>query len=219
VRIRLQTSLRSLLILVFVVSAYLGHIANIRNRESRIADAVRRAGGRVILDSDDVFDDWMQAGMLPEYGHPRRGIWARVRRAFEFGLVDRVVEIRVGGNREVDDQFAAMTAGLGELRRLDVSFTGLSESGVTEIVRSNRKLSMLNVSGILVSDELARELGRHPELRTLGVSMTGVSDVGVVAIAESRSLETVFVRNTPVSSNTRRLAQRRCAACRWDWGE
>lgn len=89
-------------------------------------------------------------------------------------------------------------ARLRSLRSLDLSFTAITDAGISCIVEL-AELETLNLGATNISDASMDEVARLPELRDLSLMTTSLTDAGLASLARLQDLRILDVAGAPLS--------------------
>ncbi len=99
----------------------------------------------------------------------------------------------------VDDESMAVAAKFGNLRKLRISKTQVSNEGL-KLLTACRKLEDLDLSeNSLLNNDGMVHVGQMSELKKLNLWRVAVSDAGIAALAELRRIEWLNLDNTQLS--------------------
>jgi hypothetical protein len=188
----LRFSLRSLLILITVLSIWLGVKVNQARRQKEAVAALRQLGATVYYSHQrrDTFpNSYDLANDLSVPG------WLRELAGDDFFQSAACVQV-LG---PVTDDALVHLAALPHLESLKLSLggAGVSDAGLANLPRPDRLVYCL-VDGTSVGDEFVKRLAGARRLETLSLGGTRVSEQGLRSLGELSELKSLALDNTPI---------------------
>jgi hypothetical protein len=216
-RRRFQFGVRSLLVIVVVLSVPLGWFAwetQRARRQREAVEAIKRADGRVLYDCEfDENGDWWGPGIAPR-------IPAWMRKLLGHDFFAEVVEIylsdpddaalshvrKIGPFKtfvsyrsyKVTDIGLANFEGLTRLEVLALPGAQVTDAGLVHLKRLTL-LQTLDLSGTDVTDAGLPKLKALTKLKSLGLCRTQVTDAGLVHLKELTNMESLGLEETQVT--------------------
>jgi hypothetical protein len=189
----LRFSLRSLLILITVLSIWLGVKVNQARRQKEAVAALSALGAEAYYDHQ-----WHDGLPNPfaEESDPRIPVWLLELAGPDF--FQTVVAVQT--TRRVTDDDLIHLAGLPKINWLNLNNAGRSvtDVGLAHLPRPDR-LACLQAGRTAVGDELAKRLSTAEQLHTLGLGGTRITDEGLRALSALSALQNLSVDNTEVT--------------------
>jgi hypothetical protein len=208
----LRLNLRTLIVLILLVGAWLGWIVHRVNVQRNAVEAIERAGGSVHY-------DWQWRNGLPnpsgELGWPRWLIdrvgvdyFAHVLQARIFdrgsdvemahiGRLGRLDTLDLGGS-PISDAGLVHLEGLTYLLALSLATTRVTDAGLVHL-KGLTSLQVLFLDNTSISDVALVHLKGLIGLRRLNLSSTRVTDAGLVHLKGLGSLQTLVLGDTEVT--------------------
>jgi hypothetical protein len=100
--------------------------------------------------------------------------------------------------RDVGDHHLGLAADLPTLRRLDLSWTHVTDAGVAILAERYPSVRDLDLSGTAVADGGLGHLAALPTLHAITLVDTGITDAGLAVLAGLGGLEILNLRGTAV---------------------
>ncbi len=146
------------------------------------------------------------------------GVALGTPRPANLGPADSEAECRIAGGTRVTDAGLAKLTRLKKLRRLDVSGSAISASGLKNLagLHELQRLSLWNVKGI--DDSAAPALEVLASLTSLDLSNTAVTDQTLTALARLPNLRHLFVSETQITAGGVSAFQKQQPAVAVSWG-
>jgi hypothetical protein len=148
-------------------------------QEQRIISEIRELGGKVRLETFDTF------GLQPYLT------------ANQSKIFDRATEVWCS-NSEITDAGVQRVSGLKKLKRLGLSDTSITDSGLVHLRRMH-DLESLYVDGTRISDSGLAQLAGLTKLKRLSLTETAVSERGLTCLSGLKDLEFLWLKRTKVS--------------------
>ncbi len=201
----LTYSIRSLLLVLFLVALGLGFMVNRANRQLQTLAAIKSVGGdyRLRRNNQGWSSQWLQ-------------------RWFGEEAFDEVLSVNLRGT-DAGDDLVTRLGKLKGLQELDLSGTQTTDAGVLRISQqplrvlwlqecpisdeSGRILSKVKtlkrllVNGATCSDRFVENLGELPELKDLGLRGTGVTSEALKQVVLFPKLEKLYLYSTVVDDH------------------
>ncbi len=146
------------------------------------------------------------------------GVALGTPRPADLGPADGEAECRIAGGTRVTDLGLAKLASLEKLRRLDLSGSSITMSGIKTLAafRDLQRLSLWNVKGI--DDSAAASLGALANLTSLDLSNTSVGNETLRRLAALPKLRRLYVSETNVTSDAVAAVRTAHPAIMVSWG-
>ncbi len=192
-----QFSLRSFLLLIAVVSVWLGLWVNHARRQKDALDAILKLHG--FVEYAHQFPDGKRRPKPLNTAEPPGPAWLRERLGDEYFV--RVVGLQFWEQPVSDDDLAHV----GVLTDLQyVSFVGgrqgakITGTGLAHL-RHLTRLRFLDLLQHPVTDDGLRHLPSLPQLEVIDLRSTEITDAGVEQLKRFKKLRHVALDNTPIS--------------------
>jgi len=188
-RRRTQFSLRSLLLLVLLMSLASGWLAEGVARGRRQAAAVahlQRFPGRIRYDYQD-------QGRAQE---PPQPAWARQILGDDF-FCD-VEDVCLGGGKQFTDADLAHVRQFPALKRLSLAGARISNEGMENVAQLH-ELQVLNLSATPITDHGLAHLAGLNRLQRLWLRRTSITDAGATHLRQLRGLRTLDVKDSRIT--------------------
>lgn len=215
-----QYSLRTLLVGTLVIAFSVNIVARRAAIERQAANSVVRLGGTVSYDwqFDEDFNpsgnqappgpEWLRRMTGDEYFQSIVSVAIVGRPCGDADLpplhsLPKLKEVLLA-NTQVSDRTARVLAGAKNLEILDVSFTRISDRGITQL-SSLPRLRRLFAGTISndptekVTDECVRDLARVPHLEVLQITGRGITNASAVPLRRMTSLKELMLCSTSMS--------------------
>jgi hypothetical protein len=205
-----QYSLRSLFLLVFLVSIGMSWVAvkiERARRQKEAVEEIKKAGGHVSYDYQfDKSGDW-----LPE-ARPPGPAWLRNLLGEDFFATVVMVGL-FPLNSRVTDAGLEHLKGLTQLEWLDLMDTPVTDAGL-EHLKGLTQLQELYLGGTKVTDAGLDYLKGLTQLRTLYLGNTPVTDAGLEHLSGLTQLQFLCLENTQVTDEGAKRLQQALPKCR-----
>ncbi len=194
----LQFSLRTLLVIVLLVSVPLSWVANKRHRHRRAVAKIRELGGEVIYSYyNEAVPSWRRSETL-------RWLLGEdfISGAYQIGF----------GPSTVDDKGLIWLEDLTENNILYLSDNPITDAGLVHLDGSS-DLFALFLSNTKITDRGLRHLARLPNLATLRLEGTDVTDAGLKFLKEMHQLRDISLTGTQVTEDGVKRLQKALPDC------
>ena len=181
----LRYSLRSMLLVVLVLSVWLGYKANQAAKQRRAVRTIYELGGQVGYDF-----------AYTEYRQPPGPAW--IHKLLGIDWFNAVVDVDVIDFTVDDHQLAALIGDLPDIKHMDLTDTTVNGEGL-EHVASLRQLETLSLGDTHITDANLRHLRRCRALTALWLYRTGITDAGLVHLSGLKNLKYLSVEYTKVT--------------------
>ena len=185
----LRYSLRSMLLVVLVLSVWLGYYANRAARQRRAVALVEELGGVAKYDYELHSDS-------ERYKRPGRPTW--LRKTLGADWFSRVILLKLGETSGSDDDIARLINDLPDIMFLDLHATPTGDSALRDVC-ALKELLFLNLKHTDITDEALRHLRECRQLADLSLDGTGVSDAGLVYLSRLENLVGLSLDDTNVT--------------------
>jgi Leucine Rich repeat len=194
-RRRLRFSVRTLLVLVLILGAALGWVADKLRRARRQHEAsvaVVSRHGTVDYGKAFRLESW---GKLP-LGPPPRHVWLREHLGDD--LFETVTHVAFFRQPEVTDLDMAVLDAFPDLEEFHVSKAPVTDKGIAHLA-GMKKLRRVTISEAPITDSSLLAIGRLPHLDQLDLNGTRITDAGLVALDAMPHLLTLDLQWTRIT--------------------
>ena len=188
---RLRYSLRTMLVVVLVLSVWLGWMANRAAKQRRAVDEIRELGGQVYYDYERDEND---AEIRIPRPVPPGPAWLR-----KLVGTDWLADVIVVRLRDVTDKELALLEDLPGLKRLFIRGRNVTDAGLAHLGTLD-KLDYLEVEKFDISDDGLQQLSGLKNLEFLVLRDIGVTDAGLDHLESLSGLERLYLERTQVTA-------------------
>ncbi len=198
-----QFSLRSLLVLMLLVSVGMSYLAvrmQRARRQSEVVETVRKMGGVVCYDSQE-----------PPFTQPRAPGPTLLRYLLGEDFFGTVVRVDFNSRPPADDGLECLQE-LPQLKMLSLDKAGVTDAGL-EHLGGLTKLEFLGLSGTQTTDAGLENLERLTGLRDLVLRETQITNAGLEHLKGLSQLELLDLRGTRVTDEGVKRIQQALPNC------
>ena len=194
----LRYSLRTMLVVVLLLSVWLGWMANKAAKQRRAVALVEELGGGVVYDYDvsSTGPKTQKAPLVPE--------WLRELWGIDFfstvGAVSFMNELRPSVTVAVTDrQIAQITHGFPNVTHINLGGSAVGDSGLKHLASCEHLVSL--VVGDNTTDEGLRHLRDYPSLTELHLINVPITDAGVLQVCQMKQLIFLDLSGTRITDD------------------
>lgn len=192
----LRFSLRGLLLLVLLVSVWLGWQVNRAHKQRRAVLRIQELGGEAWFDYQMQPDPNGTAGTVyPE----RRSPWPKwIRNLIGDEYFGDVVSVGLY-KTSAEDADIELLADLPRINRLSLGYTRVTDRGMQRIAEILPQLVSLDLQNTSVTDGAMPFIGQLRQLESLGLWNTNVTDAGAAHLARLTRMRNLILDGTQIT--------------------
>jgi hypothetical protein len=181
---------RTMLCVLFVVSALLGWWVNKALEQRRAIAEIRNVGGWVLYD----FQEAMSIPLRPKWVRERFGddLFADAASVTLAGYIDKP---KTRASDATLEQVARLTA----LQSLSIDSEAITDKGL-ESIASLKSLRELEIDSCPITDKGLRAIANLKSLRELEIDSCPITDAGLAAIAQLTNLRSLTLYSLPITN-------------------
>ena len=198
----IRFSVRTLLVIMTVVSVWFGSLVNKAKRQERAVALIHSLGGRVMydyqFDADYVLIDHEGIGGEDPAPEPSAPQWLRNLLGDHY-FCD-VIEISFWNSPRVTDDVVATVSHLPKLRAVCICKCPVTDNVVKQLARTASSIKKLVLRQTECSDTALQHIKHFKQLTRLDLGCTQVTDACVADLAELKNLESLLIDGTRISN-------------------